>query len=200
MNSKLLMPVLLGISFIEGGALMAFEILSSKLYTPFLGSSIYVWTSILTLTLAGLALGYRIGGKLSREKPVKYLNYALIVAALTVAGSVYTAAPVLESLLDLDVKVASLLGGIAIIFIPVAAMGMVSPLMVGILNKKGIKVSVATGLVYGIGTLGGIVLLLLTTFILIPSIGVRASIFLMGVLLLLSLGIVYLTKIGKDAN
>jgi hypothetical protein len=200
MKTKYIIPLLLIASFLEGGALMAFEILSGKLYTPFLGSSIYVWTSILTLTLAGLALGYRIGGKLSVTQPVKYLKVALILASLTVALSIVSTAPILEGMLDMEVRTASLLGGIAILFVPVTAMGMVSPLIVGILNKNGLALSMASGLVYGIGTFGGIVLLLLTTFVFIPAIGVSSSTLLMSLLLLVALGLVFISKAGNDAQ
>lgn len=164
---------------------MAFEILSSKLYTPYLGSSIYVWTSILTLTLAGLALGYRIGGKLSVTVPQKYLREALLIAGVTMLISIYSSGPILEAMLSMDVKTASLLGGILIIFLPVTALGTVSPLIIGIMSQNGSTVSRSSGVIYGTGTIGGIALLLLTTFVLIPSIGVSTSILLFAILMLL---------------
>ncbi len=198
MQDKQLLTLLLLISFLEGGSLMAFEILSSKLYTPFLGSSIYVWTSILTLTLAGLALGYRIGGKLSVQHPKKYLRSALAIAGLSMLVSIYSAAPILEEFLFMDVKMASLLGGILIIFLPVTAMGTVSPLIIGIMHQNGTSVSRASGVIYGTGTVGGIVLLLLTTFVLIPSIGVSTSILLYSVLMIGCAGLVFLIKAPQD--
>lgn len=194
MGAKLSFGLLIFVSFIEGGCLMAFEILSAKLYTPYLGSSIYVWTAILSITLAGLALGYKLGGKLSEVVPEKRLFYALLIATLTIVLSVYTTPSILESLLDKDVKTASILGGLLIIFIPVTALGVVSPLLVGILFKKGVPVGYASGLIYGVGTVGGILLLLFTTFVLIPVIGVTNSIYLIGVLLLIAAAIVFLIK------
>lgn len=185
MQDKRLLFTLLVISFLEGGSLMAFEILSSKLYTPYLGSSIYVWTSILTLTLAGLALGYRIGGKLSVTVPQKYLREALLIAGVTMLISIYSSGPILEAMLSMDVKTASLLGGILIIFLPVTALGTVSPLIIGIMSQNGSTVSRSSGVIYGTGTIGGIALLLLTTFVLIPSIGVSTSILLFAILMLL---------------
>lgn len=200
MELKLSVLLLVLVSFIEGGCLMAFEILSAKLYTPYLGGSIYVWTSILTLTLSGLALGYKLGGKLSLVKPEKRLIYVLLLAALTIVLSIYTTPVILESLLDKDVKTASILGGLLIIFVPVTALGTVSPLVVGTLHNKGASVGFATGLVYGIGTIGGIFLLLLTTFVFIPSVGVQNSIYLVGFFLLLSALIIFLIKGKLHAN
>lgn len=186
--------ILLAVSFLEGGVLMAFEILSSKLYTPFLGSSIYVWTAILTVTLSGLALGYRLGGNLSLSNPRKHLLRVLLLAAGFIALTPFITGPILESLLEMDVKVASLLAGFLIIFIPITALGIVSPLIVGLLNKEGQKVPFASGLVYGIGTFGGILIMLLTTFLLIPSIGVNSSVFLLCILLVIAAGFVFTLK------
>ncbi len=199
MNQTTYKTLLLLISFIEGGTLMAFEILSSKLYTPFLGSSIYVWTAILTITLLGLAIGYRIGGKYVDKSVPGMVNLALILAAITVGISSFICAPILEGLLSLDVRTAAIIGGMLIIFVPVTAMGMVSPLIVELLSKKGTAVPAASGLVYGIGTFGGIVLLLLTTYFLIPSIGVRNSTFILSGLLLFALVILFILKEKKDA-
>jgi hypothetical protein len=188
------------ISFLEGGSLMAFEILSSKLYTPYLGSSIYVWTSILTLTLAGLALGYKLGGKYSVRSPEKQLRTALAVAGLGMVISIYSTGPILSSMLQMDVKTASLLGGLLIIFLPVTALGMVSPLIIGLMNKRGTAVSGAAGIIYGIGTIGGILMLLLTTFVLIPQIGVSSSILLCAVLMILCAVAALMIKPTEDAK
>lgn len=199
MNQTTYKTLLLLISFIEGGTLMAFEILSSKLYTPFLGSSIYVWTAILTITLLGLAIGYRIGGKYVGNAAPKMMKIALVVAAFSVGISSFICAPILEGLLSLDVKTASIIAGLLIIFIPVTAMGMISPLIVELLSKKGTAVPAASGLVYGIGTFGGIILLLFTTYSLIPTIGVRNSTFILSGLLLFALVILFILKEKKDA-
>jgi predicted membrane-bound spermidine synthase len=186
--------LLLLVSFIEGGSLMAFEILSSKLYTPYLGSSIYVWTSILTVTLIGLAVGYRIGGKYAEQDASKKLLQALAGAALLIGISSFIAKPILEAMLSMDVRMASLFGGMLIIFLPVLAMGMVSPLIVGLLTKHGTRLSMSSGLVYGIGTLGGIIFLLITAFIMIPLLGVKASTFVLGCLLIIAALIVFIVK------
>lgn len=178
---------------------MAFEILSSKLYTPYLGSTIYVWTAILTITLLGLAIGYRIGGTYVGAKAHQKLKLALVIAALLVGISSFISAPILEGLLAFDVKAAAIMAGVMIIFLPVTAMGMVSPLIVELLSKNGTAIPTASGLVYGIGTFGGIFLLLLSTYVFIPEIGVRNSTFLLSGLLVLALVILFILKDKKDA-
>jgi len=186
------------ISFIEGGVLLSYEVVSAKIYVPFLGASIYVWTSILTVTLMGLALGYRIGGQLSLRQPKKYLTYALATAGVLVLSSTYIAEAVLPDLSDSDIKSAAILSGFVILFVPVLSMGIVSPLIVEMLNQMNDKLASATGLIFGIGTLGGIVVLLITVFTFIPSIGVQNSTFVLGGFLLLATALSSLIKLAPN--
>ena len=53
------------LSFIEGASVMAAELLGAKMLAPYFGSSLYVWASVLAITLGGLAVGYYVGGILS---------------------------------------------------------------------------------------------------------------------------------------
>ena len=72
------------ISFVEGASVMAAEICGAKLLAPFFGSSLYVWSSVMAITLGGLASGYFLGGKLSkRENKENTLLYVLIAASIS---------------------------------------------------------------------------------------------------------------------
>ncbi len=42
---------------------MAMEMVASRLLAPFFGTSLLVWTNIIGIVLAALAIGYWIGGK-----------------------------------------------------------------------------------------------------------------------------------------
>ncbi len=57
MNKKLLF-----LSFVEGATVMVAELCGAKLLAPIFGSSLYVWASVLGITLFALALGYFFGG------------------------------------------------------------------------------------------------------------------------------------------
>jgi len=50
--------LLYAIIFITGGAILALELLASRIMTPYFGVSLYIWTGILSITLVSLALGY----------------------------------------------------------------------------------------------------------------------------------------------
>jgi hypothetical protein len=65
------------LSFLISAAFMAFEMAASRLVTRHLGSSIYGWTSVIGVMLAGLSLGNYLGGKVAnvvtRERQVSWL-------------------------------------------------------------------------------------------------------------------------------
>src|SRR6056297_3030930 len=72
--------------FVEGGAVMAVEITGAKLVGPYYGTSLYVWSSVLALTLGGLAVGYFLGGQVSHRFPHRRALFSImLLSALLVA-------------------------------------------------------------------------------------------------------------------
>jgi len=51
--------------FLTGAAILIIEILGTRVLAPFYGSTIFVWSSLITVTLGALALGYFAGGWLA---------------------------------------------------------------------------------------------------------------------------------------
>jgi hypothetical protein len=64
--------LLLCLSFLEGGSLMATELLSARMMAPYFGSSLFVWATVLALTLGGLTIGYFLGGVISTNSKKVY--------------------------------------------------------------------------------------------------------------------------------
>src|SRR5918999_1399501 len=60
--------LLYAIIFVSGAAILALELLASRIMTPYFGVSLYIWTGILSITLVSLALGYWLGGKLAASR------------------------------------------------------------------------------------------------------------------------------------
>ena len=54
--------------FICGALVMIFEIIGSRIVSPYIGTSTYVWTSLIGVILAALSLGYWLGGKTADRK------------------------------------------------------------------------------------------------------------------------------------
>ena len=62
----------LSIIFFTGGVVLSLELLASRIMTPFFGVSLYIWTSILSVTLIFLAVGYQFGGWITSKIAPKY--------------------------------------------------------------------------------------------------------------------------------
>ena len=55
--------------FVSGGVLLGVEIASSRVLAPVFGNSLYVWGAVIGVVLAGLAIGYAVGGAVADRAP-----------------------------------------------------------------------------------------------------------------------------------
>lgn len=179
------------ISFVEGASVMAAEICGAKLLAPFFGSSLYVWSSVMAITLGGLASGYFIGGKLSlRANKEQTLLFVLIAAVCSLCLM-----PFLTSLFLILASSLSLIPSVIIsvfflLFPTMMCMGATSPLIISILTHDVNNSGENSGRIYAISTVGGILATFLCGFYLIPNIGVQLC--LIGFAMALSLVCLFL--------
>jgi predicted membrane-bound spermidine synthase len=191
------------IVFLEGGALLSYEIMAAKMYTPHIGATLYVWTSILTLTLIALALSYRFSHHFIEKKKWKILPLSLLISGIYIIGVVFSRNAILPLTYAMEIKSASLFTGLLLLLIPVFFMGLTSPLISSWLTDNQIdkstdKAGNFAGFVYGIGTLSGVLFTLICLFVLMPVVGVNNTIILLGLMLILA-GIVsyFFIKMAK---
>jgi MFS family permease len=178
---------LLAISFCTGMAVMAFEILGSRLLAPAFGSSVFVWGALIGVVMAGLSTGYFAGGWLSDLKS----SFAILGALLLSAGFMILLVPwyghsILEfvSRLTSGPRLGPLLACLSLFLLPSMFMGAVSPYSVRLLVRDMARLGRSVGLLYGFSTLGSILGTMGTAFYLILWMGTRASFFLLGSLTL----------------
>src|SRR5206468_11619156 len=89
---------------------MIVEILGAKMLTPYLGTSHFVWTAQIAVTLVALACGYYVGGRIAdRSQQVARLYWANLAAALDLAVIVLVCEPVAYWCLDFNLALGSLL-------------------------------------------------------------------------------------------
>ena len=76
------------ITFTASFCSLVIEMVAGRILAPFVGVSIYTWTSIIGVILAGISIGAFIGGKLIDRFPTrKTLGWLLLIsgiAALTI--------------------------------------------------------------------------------------------------------------------
>src|SRR5512138_649521 len=64
-----------------GALVMVIEVMGSRVIGPYFGVSLFVWTSLITVTLVSLAAGYGAGGLLSERRGTPDVLYGAILAA-----------------------------------------------------------------------------------------------------------------------
>jgi predicted membrane-bound spermidine synthase len=172
------------LSFMEGAAVMATELIGAKMLAPFFGSSLYVWASVLAITLGGLAMGYFTGGMLSsKKKNNTTLFYILLIAAALLMLMPFSATCVMDLLGHYTLLPAIVTCTLLFLFPPVFMMGMVSPLIVSSVTTDAADAGRAAGTVYAISTVGGIIATFLTGFYIIPNFGLKLPAIVIGSLL-----------------
>ena len=194
------------IIFLSGAAILALELLASRIMTPYFGVSLYIWTGILSITLVALALGYWLGGRLakraSRAQDTARLMqlYALMPAiaaiAIVLACLVYPAA--FARLASFDLVAGAFAACLVLLFVPLVATSAMNPLLVAILlnrNKSERTADAGAGKVFFVSTIGSVAGVLVTAFGLIPYISNFAAVLVIAfVLAVLALGIVVLAR------
>ena len=167
---------LFAISFVEGASVMAAEICGAKLLAPFFGSSLYVWSSVMAITLGGLASGYFIGGKLSkREQKENTLLYILIAAVCCLCLMPFMTTVFLITASHLSLIPAVIISVLFLLFPTMICMGATSPLIISILTSDANESGENSGKIYAVSTVGGILATFLCGFYLIPNFGVQFS-------------------------
>jgi spermidine synthase len=191
-------PMLLQtVIFISGGAILALELLASRVMTPYFGVSLYIWTGILSITLIALAAGYWLGGRFAnarRVSPAALVELYGLLPAVAATGMV--ASCLIYPFVFVPLAAWSLVGGafvacLLLLALPLVAASAMNPLLVAIrLHQHRDAGDGGSGQVFFVSTLGSVAGVLVTAFGLIPFISNFDSILIVAtVLALLSLAI-----------
>jgi len=195
--------VIYSVAFITGAIVMSFEMLGSRYLNPYFGSGIYTWAALISTVLIALTAGYFLGGSLAdRTASPAVLALTVIIGSGYLLALPSFAQAVLEFVLagvD-DIRAGSLISSLALMFFPVALLGMYSPFAIRLLLRSAQHSGRVSGAVYGVSTAGSIVGTLGTTFFLIPAIGSRAITLTLGALgLVAGLALLALSRLERRA-
>lgn len=175
------------VSFVTGFALLAYELAAARVLAPSIGSSTYVWTSVIGVIIAALAVGFFAGGRLADIRSNRSdVSWLLIAAA---AASLYTLLSYESNLAAIvqqfdDPRVQGVWAALTL-FAPTSFLiGMTSPylskLRVGSLSATGRSIASLDAF----NSLGGITGTFVTGFVLFGFVGSRVTFILVTVLLL----------------
>lgn len=184
--------LLLMTALICGATVMVVEILGSRVIGPFFGASLYVWTSLITVTMVALAAGYWGGGILSDHcrSNIDWLYGIIGVAGVLILLVPVLKTPVIKIALPLGLRLGALASA-GLLFGPaLLLLGMVSPLIVRIAVRETTGIGRTVGLFYSVSTVGSFIGTVFTGFILIAYFNVDRIFIVSGAALLL-LSVIY---------
>jgi len=169
-----------------GALVMVIEVLGSRVIGPFFGVSLFVWTSLITVTLVALAAGYAVGGYCADRYPSADLLYVLLLAAGVLILTIpFLRQPVLNAVLPAGLRWGALAGSFALFGPPLFLLGCVSPYVIRLAARELHSLGRTVGGFYAASTAGSVVGTIATGFFLIAYLGVAGIFWLCGCLLVL---------------
>jgi len=176
-------------AFLSGMSVMVLEMAAVRAAAPFFGQSNYIWTNVIGVILAALAVGYYVGGRwIDRLPRPGVLFGVLLVGGLLSMLLPVLIRPVCRWLMPEELAVegaatiftlASLAGTIILFAPPILLLGMVSPMAIRLLATPG-AVGSASGRIFASSTIGSLIGTFATTFVLLEAFGSRMTIGLAG--------------------
>lgn len=185
--------------FINGATVLIIEILGTRILAPFYGSTIFVWSSLITATMAFLALGYSLGGWLADKRPKTSWFYVIIfLAGLAVSFIPKIDQPILLFSDQFGLRFGPLVASLILFALPLLLAGMVSPFAIRLTSKFIEKSGTAAGRIFAVGTVGSLIGGLAAGFFLIPLMPLT-QIFYITAAILVVLALIGLV-VNKDFN
>lgn len=193
-------PIILGaFVFLGGFTMMAFEIMASRLVSPFLGSSLQTWTAVIASVLLGIVVGAWFGGYLADR-----FHHARLLGVLSVLSGIFSAisyiiafaiGPMISAS-TLPLPLLALIFGILVFFPPAVFSASITPVAV----RVSLDSLEHTGRVYGLlgawNSAGSILGTYLTGFVFQAYLRTRMVWFTLAILLFV-VGCLYLMQIRR---
>jgi spermidine synthase len=183
--------------FLAGGALLSLEIASSRVMAPYFGNSLFVWGALIGVVLAGLSVGYWVGGVVAdRWATTPVLVGVLGLSALLVLAIPFVDGWILEQVVSWNPgpRMNPVVATIAIFGAPSVVLGTVSPIAVKLLARSLERLGRTAGRLFAVSTAGSIAGTFATAFFLIPELGTDQLIATLAVVLLLAAAAVALVE------
>lgn len=202
-DRKKLSNIALEITVFTCGALvMIYEIIGSRIVSPFIGTSTYVWTSLIGVILGALSLGYWLGGKTADRKPhIKILASVIFLAGGAVAATILFKDIFLSFIAQspLIIELKSVVAAL-ILFAPASVLlGFVTPYAVKLKMISLEDSGKTVGRLYALSTVGSILGTFLAGFLLIPLVGSTRTLYLI-VICLIALSVLLAPFVFSKAN
>ncbi|MCC7161747.1 MAG: fused MFS/spermidine synthase [Anaerolineae bacterium] len=168
--------------FAAGFASLGIELAASRLLAPFFGTSLLIWANVIGVMLLYLSVGYWLGGKWADRDPRPRTMFLVIgIAGLTIGILPLIAAPLLSlavpalAQFNAELGLVSFLSVVVLFAIPVTLLGCVPPFALRLGTRTVAHVGSTGGGLYALSTIGSILGVYVTVFLMIPGIGTRLT-------------------------
>jgi spermidine synthase len=184
--------------FVSSACIMTLELVAGRIIAPYAGVSLFTWTSVIGVVLAGISLGNYLGGRWADRWASPHLLGILLslssLAALSILSvDVLQRFSYIESVTVRDLPlIAGLVLLVVLLFlVPCVLLGTVSPIVAKLAVRDLNTTGSTVGMIYAAGSVGSIVGTFATGFTLISWVGTHAVVWGVAVVLLI-LAIPYL--------
>ncbi len=179
--------------FISSFCIMVLELVASRLIARYLGSSLYTWTAVIGVILAGITIGNYLGGRIADKFPPR----KTIAVLFAVCSATCIVTVILNNLAGKWIWLWHLnwpmhvFTHVAIVFLlPSTLLGTISPVVAKMALDRGLSTGRTIGDIYAWGAAGSIAGTFTAGYWLIAAMGTITIIWVIGVVLLL-LSILY---------
>lgn len=187
--------------FITGACVLIVEVVAVRVLSPHYGNTIFTVSSVISVILAALSVGYYAGGKLADRRPSPQWFFGIILASGLGIISFHLLGIVILPVLSMNLSLVAgpLISSLLLFLAPALLLGTLSPYAVKLQSirfpEQGIG-SVA-GKIFFLSTAGSITGSLLAGFVLIPRFGIDRIFIATGVVLFF-LGFIPLSMLGFE--
>lgn len=184
--------------FVVGAASLGAEIAAARLLAPYFGASMFVWANTIATVLVALSVGYAIGGSMADRAPRMSRLCQIVLAAGVLLGAVPFLSPPLLRLavsalgaISVGGFLASLLGVLSLVALPVLLLGMVAPFAIRLSIEGSEHAGRVSGRLYAISTGGSLFGTFLAALLLVPFAGTHRTflVFSLSLILVAVLGL-----------
>lgn len=175
-------------SFLAGFSLMTVELAAARILAPYVGASVYTWTSVIGTVLLGYSIGSYLGGYwIDKYRSRRLIFYFFIAAAFLVA-----VIPLLSLLSPFLVRANISIAAItvilsAVLFLaPSFCFGAIYPALLKIYSHDSVDIGKNSGFLSAWWSIGSIAGTFLTGFYFIGFIGTIATVLIISVILFLT--------------
>ena len=172
------------IVFVASACGLVLEIVAGRLLAPTIGVSLYTWTTIIGVVLAGISIGSFAGGMAADRFPSSTTLGLVLLAGGIASMSVLPLVDVVSGAFSSLPVVAQIVFVTAsLFFVPSLILGMVTPIVIKLNLKDLANTGNVVGRIYAISAAGSIFGTFITGFVLIQWVGSRYTLILVAVAL-----------------